>query len=509
MNGLGGGGPSGDARAEGEHRGEWIDGVERETGGARGAGVASDVGGDGGDVDRAVAERGEVTCREHDGLSDAGAGDGLGNRAIGAGEGDSDGGVELAIDGDNARGLDRLGRRGAGSHSGAEGERRGDGRRLIHDPLERVRHGAAGEAVEHLPDFDRAGGIAADRQRERAARTGRPVLAAIDARLPRRPQEEPGDRDRGVVGDAVRAAATSIGCQCQRGQRQRHHRSRFCRIVAVADAVDGPRAEDVCRSVGQPAHRGGRGKTDVDRSPRGTGERPVFHLIPHDGRVIGHGGVPRDGGRCIGGRGDHICRHAGHVGQRDRKRRGAVDLVGQQRVVGQVRELARRTRHARLSRRRQDVFAHWEDGRRLEHHTVVVLEIPEQVVGALDERDAVAGQREGVFADRRRVDAHADVIELERELGDAAGRLFLQPDRIGVELVLIVRAVVERVEQHERRLRRVDAVDRTAVDERVAAEARQAGLRGVVAAELTVEVAGRGDDRRLRDADGRCDGNEG
>ncbi len=204
--------------------------------------------------------------------------------------------------------------------------------------------------------------------------------------------------------------------------------------------------------------------------------------------------------------GDQVRRHAGHVGQRDRERRRTIDLVGQELVVGQVSEQAWHARHACLRRRRQDVLAHREDGRRLEHHAVIVLEIPEQIVGALDEHDTVSGEGECSLAHGRRVDAHADVIELEFELRHAACRGQLKPNRVGIQRVFVVGAVIERVEQRERRLRGIDAVHRAAVDEGVAPEAGQARLRGIVAAELAVAVAVRRDDRGLWDADCRGDG---
>ena len=399
-----------------------------------------------------------------------------------------------------------LGRRGDVRHTGAQSEYRSDRRRLIHDPLDRVRYGATGKTVEQLANRDRTGGIRSGRQCEGAANAGRPGRAAVDARLPRGSREEPVDRDGGVVRDAVGAAATGIRCQRQRGHRQRHRRSRFRRILTVADAVDGPHAEYIRGSIAEPRHRGRRGKADRDRGPRDAGKRPVFDFVPHKRRVVGEGGIPGEGHRRIASRGDHVRRHAGHVGQRDRERRRAIDLVRQELVVGKVGEQTRHARHTRLRRRCQHVLAHREDGRRLEHHAVVVLEIPEQIVGALDEHDAIAGEGKRGLAHGRRVDAHADVVELEFELRHAACRGQLEPNRVGIERILVVGAVVERVEQRERGLRGIDPVNRTAVFKGVAAEARQACLCGIVAAELAETVAVGGNDWRLWDADCRGDG---
>ncbi len=133
----------GDTSAERQCRRGWRNGVEDEADGSGRRGVAGDIGCNSGDVDGAIAERDEFAGGEHDGLAGTGSGEGLGDGAAGACEGDGDDSVQFAGDGDDTRHLRGLCRGNAVGDAGSEGEHR----RIRCDGVEREGGGGGGSRL--------------------------------------------------------------------------------------------------------------------------------------------------------------------------------------------------------------------------------------------------------------------------------------------------------------------------------------------------------------------------
>ena len=305
---------------------------------------------------------------------------------------------------------------------------------------------------------------------------------------------DPGQRHLSVAGNRL----YSRGCRRQRVRRDCRGRSG---PLTYAHHVDGPHAEDIRRGIGEARYRLRRGsRCGVhEGSPVGAAVAAVFHLVVGHCRAVGRRRGPGERGLAIARRCHDAARQARHIGQGDGKRRAAVELSGQQRVVGEVRQQAGRAGHRRLRRGGDHVGPAREHRRCHKDNLIGVFVVLEHVVGSVLQHDTIAGDRERGRHDRGLIDTHTHVAELQHNARHAAGIFLLQTHGIGTG-ILVLRPAIERLEKRQRRLREINPVDRPAIDERVVSEARQAGLSGIVTPQLAIEITGRNDDRRLRNA---------
>ena len=331
---------------------------------------------------------------------------------------------------------------------------------------------------------------------------GLPRRAAVDAVFDAIVGERsaPGEGRRGPRERGTGIAA--VGGQVRRGagRGERLDRSRHRRPDPVVEArrlIDGVatlNAEHVHRAVDQAGDRGGRGRRNpvVEQRPGGPAIGGQLDVVVEDrGATDRLRRIPGEDDRRVGPRPHDGLRGGGDVGQGDLERRRAVLLVGEERVVGPIDEEASDGRRCRPGGRGDLVGSQLEGRDRLEDHLIGVLQVAEEIVDAVGERNAVTGDEERRGRHRRLVDPHALIVDLENKPGDPHPVGPLEADRVGgaVPIDRGDRIAVDRVDDDQRRLDEVDAVDGAAILEDVAAEARGTGHRRLVATELTVEIA--------------------
>ena len=400
----------------------------------------------------------------------------------------------------------------------AGGERRGgigEGHRHHDD-----RHGAGSTGAilrdpadaEDMADTIGQAGDSDARGRRRRMGEGPPRCSTVGADFdevvgersaPGEGRSGPRERGTGVaaVGDQVRRGAG-------RGERlDRRRRRRPDPVVEARRLVDGVApldAEHIDRAVDQAGDGGGRGRGDpiVDQRPVETTVGRNLDVVVEDRRAADRfWRIPQERDQRIAAGADDVLRGGGDVGQGNLEGRRAVGLVGEERVVGPVDEEAGDGRRRRPGGRGDLVGSQREGRDRLEDHLVGILQIAEEIVDAGGERNAVAGDEERRGGHRRLVDPHPLVVDLKNKPGDPHPVGPLEANCVGraVPIDRGDRFAVDRTDDVQRRLDKVDAVDGTAILEGVAAETGGTGHRGLVATELAVEIAIGGDHWRRRD----------
>ena len=176
-------------------------------------------------------------------------------------------------------------------------------------------------------------------------------------------------------------------------------------------------------------------------------------------------------------------RRCGHVGKGNREERRAEGwIVGEQRVVGEIRHHARSTVRASSGGHIDHIRAECVHGGRFKYDTISVFQVTKQVVGPCYKQNPISFERKRRGCDGRFIDAHAIVVKLKYKTRDAW--------RVGhYQRHSVACALIQRNGQRDRGLGKVDPVNCTAIQVHIATESRQANLRWIVAAKLSVEIS--------------------